>query len=315
MSKKFASQGDMEKKEITVSKLSERAYGYTAEGDPNSGFVVGDRAVLVVEAQATPSMARAVIHRIREITDLPIAYLVLSHYHAVRVMGASAYEDAEVVVSSGTQLLMNERAQADFDSEVGRFPRLFAGVEEVPGLTHPTQVIEGELTIDLGGCAARIFHPGSGHTRGDTVVWLPDEQVLFAGDLIEYGATPYCGDAQLADWPATLAKLRELGPKAVVPGRGSALVDRTTVSAALDGTESFVTQLLSSVAEGVKAGKDLGAIYPEVFAAMERDFGDWVIFEHCMPFNVSRAFDEASGIVHPRIWTAERDREMWAQLA
>lgn len=315
MNKEFASQGDLEEKKITVTELSAHAYGYTAEGDPNSGFIVGERAVLVVEAQATPSMARALIARIREVSELPIAYLVLSHYHAVRVMGASAYTDAEVVVSAGTKFLMDERAQQDFDSEVGRFPRLFAGVEEVPGLTRPTQVIDGELQIDLGGVVAHVFHPGAGHTRGDTVVWLPDEKVLFAGDLVEYGATPYCGDAQLARWPQTLARLRELAPAALVPGRGSALADAKTIAAGIDGTERFVTTLLSSVAAGVEAGKELGAIYAEVFPAMEKEFGDWVIFEHCMPFNVSRAFDEAGGTEHPRIWTAERDREMWAALA
>lgn len=315
MAKKFASQGDMAEKKITLAQLSPRAYAYTAEGDPNSGFVVGDRAVLVADAQATPGLARALIAKVRDITDKPIRYLVLTHYHAVRVMGASAYGECEVVASARTEELIRERGEADFHSEVGRFPRLFAGVEEVPGLTLPTLTINGELSVDLGGCTARIFNPGRGHTQGDTVVWLEEEKTLFAGDLVEYGATPYCGDAHFSDWGKTIARLRDLNPAAVVPGRGAALQGEKTVAEGFNQTEKFVGKLFSLVSAAVKEGKTLGELYPAVYAEMEKEFGGWVIFEHCMPFNVSRAFDEANGADRPRIWTAERDREMWAQLA
>ena len=87
--KAFASQADLEDKTISFTKLSEHAYAYTAEGDPNTGIVVGDDAVMVIDTQATPAMAQDVIRRIREVTDKPIKYVVLSHYHAVRVLGAS----------------------------------------------------------------------------------------------------------------------------------------------------------------------------------------------------------------------------------
>ena len=87
--KAFASQADLEDKKISFTKLSEHAYAYTAEGDPNTGIVIGDDAVMVIDTQATPAMAQDVIRRIREVTDKPIKYVVLSHYHAVRVLGAS----------------------------------------------------------------------------------------------------------------------------------------------------------------------------------------------------------------------------------
>lgn len=315
MTKKFASQGDLAEKKITLSQLSPRAYAYTAEGDPNSGFIVGDRAVLVVDAQATPGMARALIAKVREVTDLPISYLVLTHYHAVRVMGASAYSGSEIIASAPTEEMISERGEEDFHSEVGRFPRLFAGVEEVPGLTRPTLVIDGELRVDLGGCMPRIFHPGRGHTQGDTAVWLEEEKVLFAGDLVEYGAAPYCGDAHFSDWSQTISRLRGLKPAAVVPGRGAALESAETIAEGFDQTERFVGELFALVSAAAKDGKKLGELYKPVYREMEKEFGHWVIFEHCMPFNASRAFDEANGIERPRIWTAERDREMWEELA
>jgi glyoxylase-like metal-dependent hydrolase (beta-lactamase superfamily II) len=86
----FASQADLEEKTVSFDKLSDNAYAYTAEGDPNAGIIVGDDAVLVADTQATPIMAQDVIRRIREVTDNPIRYVLLTHYHAVRVLGASA---------------------------------------------------------------------------------------------------------------------------------------------------------------------------------------------------------------------------------
>ena len=133
MEKKFASQADLEDKKISFDRLSEHAYAYTAEGDPNTGIVIGDDAVMVIDAQATPMMAQDVIRRIRAVTDKPIKYVVLSHYHAVRVLGASGYAPEQIIASRDTYDLIVERGAADMKSEIERFPRLFRAVESVPG--------------------------------------------------------------------------------------------------------------------------------------------------------------------------------------
>ena len=312
--KAFASQADLEEKQVTFDELGEGLYAYTAEGDPNTGIIVGDDAVMVVDTQATPAMAAQVIARIREVTDKPVKHVVLSHYHAVRVLGASAYKPEHVIASRDTYDLIVERGQQDYESEVGRFPRLFQAVETVPGLTWPTLVFEKSLTLFMGRREVRILQLGRGHTKGDTVVWLPREKVLYAGDLVEYGATPYTGDAYLQDWPQTLANLSALGAEKLVPGRGAALKTPQAVADGIAGTQAFVTAMYQSVAKGVAAGRSLKEIYRETFQRLQPDFGQWVIFEHCMPFDVSRAFDEASGIADPRIWTAARDKEMWQAL-
>ena len=133
----FASTKDLADKNISFEELGPGLYGYTAEGDPNSGVVIGDDACLVVDAQATPDMARDVIARIRTVTDKPVKHVVLTHYHAVRVLGASGYEGAEIIASDVTRDMIVERGQQDMDSEIGRFPRLFRGKESIPGLTWP----------------------------------------------------------------------------------------------------------------------------------------------------------------------------------
>jgi glyoxylase-like metal-dependent hydrolase (beta-lactamase superfamily II) len=314
MKTQFASQGDLAEKKVTFTKLAEGAYCLTAEGDPNSGVIVGDDGVMVVDARATPVMARELVRYIRTVTDKPIKYVLLTHYHAVRVMGASGYGAEHIIASQGTYELIKERGRQDFESEVQRFPRLFNAVETVPGLTWPTLVFDGTLTVRMGRREVQIMHPGAGHTKGDTIAWLPKEKVLFSGDLVEEGATPYCGDAHLRDWPDTLDRLLALKPKRLVPGRGEALMTPAACARAIRGTQAFVRELYAHAKKGVRARKDLRQVFEQTHAAMRRKYGDWVIFEHCMPFCVSRAYDEAKGIAHPRIWTAKRDIEMWKAL-
>lgn len=314
MSKKFASHADVEEKTVSFDKLAEGVYAYTAEGDPNTGIIIGDDGVMVIDTQATPDMAQDVIRRIREVTDKPIKYVVLSHYHAVRVMGASAYNPEHIIASQATYDLIVERGQFDFDSEVGRFPRLFQGVESVPGLTWPTLTFEHSMTLWMGKRRVELKHIGRGHTKGDIVVWLPEEKVLFSGDLVEFGATPYTGDAYLRDWPQTLANVRALGAEKLVPGRGDALTTPETVEAAISGTQDFLTQMFESVKKGRAAGKELNEIYTETYQVLQPQFGHWVIFDHCLPFDITRAYDEAGDYPDPRIWTAERDTEMWHAL-
>jgi len=315
MSKAFASRADLEEKKVTFSKLSHSAYAYTAEGDPNTGVIVGDDAVMVIDTQATPVMARDVIAKIRSVTDKPIRYVVLSHYHAVRVLGASAYGADQVIASQDTRDLIVERGEQDYKSEYERFPRLFQAVDSIPGLTWPTITFRGEMTIRMGRTEVKLLQLGRGHTKGDTVVWLPAEKVLFSGDLVEYGATPYTGDAYLTDWPQTLDRVAALGAEKLVPGRGDAATTPATVKAALDGTREFIVQLFEAVQAGKAAGKDLRRVYEDTSAALRPRFGQWVIFDHCLPFDVSRAYDEAGGFRDPRIWTAERDAQMWQALA
>ena len=327
MSKAFASQADLEDKKITFEQLSPHCWAYTAEGDPNSGVIIGDKYIMVSDATATPAMARDLIQQIRKVSDKPIKYVLLTHYHAVRVLGASAYlaEGAtEVIASQGTYELIVERGAQDMQSEMERFPRLFRGADSVLGLTWPTMVIgggdatqgevPGKLSIDLGGVTVQIWSPGHGHTRGDTIAWVADEKVLFSGDLVEYEAGVYTGDAQLEEWPATLEALRALNAEFIVPGRGEAMKGNADVNKALDYTQRWVTTLFQAGKEAAAANMDLKGAMAHTRQSMDPIFGHVFIYEHCLPFDVSRAYDEAKGIKNPRIWTAERDMEMWKSL-
>jgi len=256
-SKSFASTADLGPKKVSFDRIGEGLYAYTAEGDPNTGVIVGDDGCLVIDTQATPQMAQDVITRIRAVTDKPIRYVVLSHYHAVRVFGASAYAGATIVASDRTRGLIVERGEADKASEMGRFPRLFQGAESVPpGLVWPHLTFPDEMTLWLGKREVRIMHLGRAHTAGDVVAWVPDAKVVFSGDLVEYRSACYCGDAHFKDWPTTLDRLSELNAQALVPGRGAALGAPDRVAEGIAMTRDFLATLYGSVSTSVEASRD-----------------------------------------------------------
>ena len=312
--KKFASQNDLDEKKISFEEIGRDLFAFTAEGDPNSGIIIGDESVMVIDAQATPTLARRVIEKVRSVTDKSISHLVLSHYHAVRVLGASEYKANNIIMSSKARSMVLERGQEDWDSEFDRFPRLFKGHQEIPGLTWPTTTFENKMSVFLGKRRIDLYFLGRAHTAGDIVIHVPDSNVLFTGDIVEYKSACYCGDAHLQDWPATLKNIAKFQAVSLVPGRGDALTDTRKIDEAIALTDDFVTSTFKSVSKIAHAGGDLKEAMSSCREQCDAKFSDYAIYEHCLPFNVSRAFDEAKGIDNPRIWTADRDKEMWDLL-
>mgnify|MGYP000536564511 CR=1 FL=1 len=314
MAKAFASQGDMTEKEISFTEVGEGLYAFTAEGDPNSGVIIGDDSVMIIEAQATPRLANKVIECVRSVTDKPISHVVLTHYHAVRVLGASAYGAQQIIMSDVARAMVEERGQEDWDSEFQRFPRLFEGHESIPGLTYPTTTFSDSMTVYLGKRRVDIKHIGRAHTAGDAVIHVPDQNVMFTGDIVEDHSACYCGDGHFEDWAGTLDAVKSYDPQSIAPGRGGALVGREAVERALASTRDFVTSTYLPAKQVAARGGTLKDAWDAVRAECDPKFADYAIYEHCLPFNVARAYDEARGIDTPRIWTAQRDLEMWEAL-
>ncbi|MEU7748905.1 MBL fold metallo-hydrolase [Nonomuraea sp. NPDC049158] len=316
MMKPFASSADLTEKSQTLEVLADGVYALTAEGDPNVGAIEGADFLVCFEAMATPAAARTWLARLREHTDKPVRYLVLSHYHAVRVLGASAFEADVIVAHDMTRALVAERGQQDWESEYGRMPRLFEEPASIPGLTHPTATFSDRFTIDLGGDRGdlELRYCGRGHTEGDIVAWLPRQRILFAGDLVEAQAALYTGDAFHREWATgTLDRVAALDAQTLIGGRG-AVVHGADVGAAISQTRDFLRVMLTEVAAVQSRGGTLKEAFEIVHTALAPRYGGWPIFEHCLPFDVSRLWDELSGVERPRIWTAERDRQVWAEL-
>ncbi|WP_166417885.1 MBL fold metallo-hydrolase [Cochlodiniinecator piscidefendens] len=314
MAKAFASQGDMSEKNISFTEVGDGLYAFTAEGDPNSGVIIGDDSVMIVEAQATPRLAQKVIEKVREVTDKPISHVVLTHYHAVRVLGASAFGVEQIIMGDAARAMVVERGQDDWDSEFQRFPRLFEGHESIPGLTYPTTTFSEDMTVYLGNRRVDLMHLGRAHTAGDIVIHVPDQNVMFTGDIVEYHSACYCGDGHFGDWGNTLDNIAAFDVDAIAPGRGDALIGKDMVHAAIENTRDFVESTYRPAARVAARGGSLKDAWDAVRAECDPKFKDYAIYEHCLPFNVARAYDEARGIDTPRVWTAQRDLDMWAAL-
>jgi glyoxylase-like metal-dependent hydrolase (beta-lactamase superfamily II) len=315
--KAFASSADLDAKEQTLEILANGVYALTAEGDPNVGAIEGEDFLVCFEALATPVAAREWLGRLRQHTDKPVRYLVLSHYHAVRVLGASAFGAEIIVTHEKTREWIAERGRQDWESEFARMPRLFKEPSSIPGLTRPTATFTDRFSIDLGGGRGDLVlqYCGRGHTEGDIVAWLPDRRILFAGDLVEAQAALYTGDAFHREWAAgTLDRVAALGVQTLVGGRGAVAHGADACAAAVGQTRHFLDTMLAEVGAVQRHGGTLKEAFSAAHAALAERYGRWPIFEHCMPFNVSRLWDELSGIERPRIWTAQRDREVWDEL-
>ncbi|MFC7331322.1 MBL fold metallo-hydrolase [Marinactinospora rubrisoli] len=315
--KPFASSADLAQKQQTLEVLDDGVYALTAEGDPNVGAVEGEDFLVCFEALATPTAAREWLAVLREHTDKPIRYLVLSHYHAVRVLGASAFGADVIIAHDKTRELVAERGLQDWESEFARMPRLAKDAGSVPGLTWPTLTFSDSVTIHLGGDRGELVlrHLGRGHTEGDLVAWLPRQRILFAGDLVEAEAALYTGDAFHREWAGpTLDRVAALGAHTLVGGRGAVTRGRDAVASAIGQTRHFLTVMLREVGAVHGRGGTLKEAFEATHAALVDRYGRWPIFEHCLPFDVSRLWDELSGVERPVIWTAERDRAVWAEL-
>src|SRR5262249_18618913 len=246
-------------------------YALTAEGDPNIGAIEGEDFLVCFEALATPVAAREWLTRLREHTTKPVRYLVLSHYHAVRVLGASAFEATVILAHENTKALIAERGQQDWESEYGRRPRLFKEPESIPGLTWPTATFSDRCTIDLGGGRGDLVlqYCGRGHTEGDIVAWLPGKKILFAGDLVESQAALYTGDAFHQEWAAgTLDRVAALGARTLVGGRGAVAHGADAVTAAIGQTRHFLDTMLAEVGAVHRDGGTLAEAFRAAHAAL-----------------------------------------------
>ncbi|TDQ05829.1 MBL fold metallo-hydrolase [Labedaea rhizosphaerae] len=315
--KPFASSADTAPKTETFAELADGVYALTAEGDPNVGAIEAEDFLVCFEARATPVAASRWLAQLRERTEKPIRHLVLSHYHAVRVLGASAFSAQEIITHTRTRELIAERGQQDWDSEFGRMPRLFEEPSSIPGLTWPTLTFDDRMVIPLGGDRGDLVlqYCGRGHTAGDIVAWLPKHRILFAGDLVEAQAALYTGDAFHNDWAtSTLDNVAALGAEHLIGGRGAVASGAQAVADAIASSRHFLDELRRTVRWVHDGGGALADAFRAAHTALVADYGGWPIFEHCLPFNVQRYWDECDGIDWPRIWTAERDREVWDAL-
>ena len=201
--------------------------GQSALGSPanrnfisNAGFVVTPAGVLVIDALGSPALAQELMAAIRRVTSQPVTHVVLTHYHADHVYGLQAFQAA------GARILAHEGAREYLASDTARL-RLEASRRDLAPwvgpdtrLVAPDEWITGARELVLGGVRVQLLPVGPSHTPEDVMVWLPQEKVLFAGDLVFRQRIPFVGQADSRRWIRALDQVLALGAATIVPGHG-----------------------------------------------------------------------------------------------
>lgn len=238
--------------------------GRGVEGRPNAGFIVTRTAVVVIDALASPGEGRVLLKTIRRVTPLPVRYLILTHHHPDHTFGAIVFKrlGARVIAHPDRRTLAN----ADGDDRLASDWTGVMGLQQMRGFAFadtPDIPVTGDTTFVIGGRRIRVMHPGAAHTAGDLMIWLPDDRVLFAGDVLVEDGVSMVVDGSSHAMLGALDSIDALHPRAVVPGHGRLPARPARL---VEETRCYFLRLRATmrqaVENGVRMGQALAALPP-----------------------------------------------------
>jgi len=244
--------------DMQVEQMSEHVYyvmgkaGIATDNEgfiSNAGFVVTDEGVVVFDALGTPSLAAALLERIRKITDKPIRYVVMSHYHADHIYGLQVFKEAGATIYApeGSVDYIHSEAAANRLEE--RQLSLSPWVNDNTEIIAPDVIVDGSDQFKLGGLDFTINYLGKAHSDGDLAMLVVQDRVLFSGDIIFEGRIPFVGNADTKHWLKTLTELETGGLAALIPGHGPA---STKPASTISLTRRYLAFLRESMGEAVE---------------------------------------------------------------
>jgi glyoxylase-like metal-dependent hydrolase (beta-lactamase superfamily II) len=256
--------------------------GLSALGSPanqnfisNAGFVVTPGGVVVVDALGSPALARRLLAEIARITPQKVTHVVLTHYHADHVYGLQVFEQA------GARIIAHEAGREYLHADTARL-RLQASRDELAPwidaqtrLVAATEWVQDRRELTVGGRPLVLQPVGPAHTPEDLAVFVPDAQVLYAGDLVFRSRIPFVGQADSRQWISSLDRLLTLGAKVVVPGHGPM---STEAAQDMRLTRDYLAYLRRTMGE---AARDMTP-FDDAYRAT-----DWSAFEHLPLFGAA----------------------------
>jgi len=248
----------------------------------NAGFVVTSDGVLVFDTLGTPALGQAMIEAIGEITDQPIKRVIISHYHADHFYGLQAFK------AVGAEVWAHTKGQSYLASEVAE-QRLEQRREDLaPWVDETTELVRADrwltfedsdtLEFSMGDSEFVLYDVGGAHAPDDMMMYVPSDNILFAGDLYFTGRIPYVGDADSKVWLAAMDSMLSMDPEMVIPGHGAA--SRNTVED-MELTRSYLLFLREELGQAVEEMMDFEQAYKDI---------DWSEFKD------QPAFDAANRI-------------------
>jgi len=216
--------------------------------DQQIGVILGGRDVAVVDTRSTPAQAREIVAAVRELSSDPVSIVLNTHWHWDHTFGNHEFRPASIWGHARCVDRLRAEGQSTIEEATWRVPAIADDVRQVV-IDPPDRTFDEEATVAVGDRLVRLTYLGRGHTDTDIAIEVPDARVLFAGDLLEEGATPSFGDSYPLEWPGTVERLLPLATGAVVPGHG-AVGDRAFVKRQLGEFRA-----VESLARRVHAGE------------------------------------------------------------
>jgi len=270
-------------------EVADRAFAYLQEGGglcvSNAGLIVGDESCIVIDALFAPSMTRAFRDEIRRVTDKPVRLLINTHHHVDHTMGNALFPEATIVAHANARREQQRVGAGVLEWLRPHIPDL---VEEASALPQrlPDITYEGELSLSFEDRAVRLLHFGPAHTIGDTLVVLPDERLLFAGDVAFHYVTPLGLEGHIGSWLDVCDRVDALDIDAIVPGHGP-----VGAKAELREMRGYLSLIHTQARAAFDAARD------ERAAAAAIDLGEYASWAEPerLALNVGRLYQEFGG--------------------
>jgi glyoxylase-like metal-dependent hydrolase (beta-lactamase superfamily II) len=248
----------------------------------NAGFVITPAGVVVFDALGTPSLGWDLLQQIRKITDRPIRYLVVSHYHADHIYGLQAFKDhipQAVIIAQErageyreNQETADERANQRLDQ---RREALFPWVDGNTRVVPPDITFRQRLVLKVGDRRFVMIYAGPAHSASDMMMTVEPDGVLFAGDIVQNSRIPFMNgdDVDTANWRQALNEVTQLNPKFIIPGHGR---PSTSAREAIAFTRDYIDYVRAEMRKAVENWTDFDVAYEQV---------DWSKYKNVPAFN------------------------------
>lgn len=251
----------------------------------NAGFVVTKAGVVVFDALGTPALGFALIQAIRKVTDQPIEYVVVSHYHADHIYGLQAFKD-----HTGATIIAQEKAsvyihgnKASIQGDVAsrrlaqRREALAPWVNDNTRVVEPDITFNDRLTLKLGDSRFKLIYAGPAHSPSDSMMMVEPAGVLFTGDIVQNHRIPALDgpDVDVENWLKGLATVRELNPRFIIPGHGN---PSNNALEAIDFTDAYLKYVRDHMRAAVENWEDFEEAYKEA---------DWSRYAHLPAFDAT----------------------------
>ncbi len=223
---------------VKVEKVNDRIYALLGPTElpnatnhgymVNSTLILGDKAAILIDTGMSDEVGAHIRKAAEKLTKLPITHIINTHHHGDHTLGNVVFQGAEIISSESCKKLVEDTG-ADWiaiaESAIGR---KLPNTKAIPA--SRTYASQSRTPVEINGVKMEFWVPEAAHTKGDMLVWLPDDKVLIAGDVLVNTTTPNFRDAEVKKWVQTLADLQQFPARTVIPGHGPLMTMKDTAA-------------------------------------------------------------------------------------